>query len=353
VVVNNVLDIQEPTTFLQPLEINLLYQFHGEYSFLEPHILYSFKNKLPNICEPHIVIPPNSICAILSQNKIIPYKTYVMPTSHQELLILKDDVGDQFFVTFEKSKGHFINIARGRQVSEKEFPDYIECIWEAYNLQGWKKSYWEIKSLLTRAYVKYIFYVVKIVTYLVLRIVSPVFKVSYYIDLKIKSDNLYVRSFVSFLCLIFCAIYLPTLFVAGYSLFFFWYYATMLPFFVLTFPLNFFIFGLNWYTFVFVPQGLASLYVCCFPLIKKCMPFSSGEIEQITIEKILPNIIKSFNIKPKKIMSVVPLLVQNRKNCWVECSDTIIMSFLIFLFGFPLLYVFLVLWYIDGNFENK
>jgi hypothetical protein len=133
---NNVLDIQEPTTFLQPLEINFLYQFNQEYSSLEPHILYSFKNKISNIFEPHIPIPPDSICALLSKNKILPYETYVIPTSHQELLILKDDKGDQFCVTFQGSKGEFINIAKGSGVSEEEFPDYVECIWEAYSLQG-------------------------------------------------------------------------------------------------------------------------------------------------------------------------------------------------------------------------
>ena len=41
---NDVLDIQEPTTYLQPLEINLLYHFNGEYSFLEPNILYFVKS---------------------------------------------------------------------------------------------------------------------------------------------------------------------------------------------------------------------------------------------------------------------------------------------------------------------
>jgi len=77
---------------------------------------------------------------------------------------LKDDKGDQFFVTFQGSKGEFINIAKGSGVSEEEFPDYVECIWEAYSLQGWKKYYWKMKSFFTRIYVKYVFYVVKTIS---------------------------------------------------------------------------------------------------------------------------------------------------------------------------------------------
>jgi hypothetical protein len=63
------LDIQEPTTYSQPLEINLLYQFNGDYSSLQPHILYFSKNKIPNVFETQMPIPPDSICALLSEKK--------------------------------------------------------------------------------------------------------------------------------------------------------------------------------------------------------------------------------------------------------------------------------------------
>merc|ERR1712034_234599 len=95
----------------------------------------------------------------------------------------------------------------------------------------------------------------------------------------------------------------------------------MLPFFVLGYPLKHLIFGFNLYSFVFVSQGLASLYVCFFPQIKECMPFGYGKIENIEPEDILPRVVKSFEIKPKNIMSVVPLLVHKRKNCWEGCFD--------------------------------
>jgi hypothetical protein len=78
--INNVLDIQEPTTYLQPLEINIfLYQFEGEYSSLKPNMLYFTKSKIPKTFESYFSINPDSILALLSPNKIIPYKTYVIP----------------------------------------------------------------------------------------------------------------------------------------------------------------------------------------------------------------------------------------------------------------------------------
>jgi hypothetical protein len=125
----------------------------------------------------------------------------------------------------------------------------------------------------------------------------------------------------------------------GYTICALCYYATLLPFFVLAFPLKQFIFGFNWYSFVFVSPGLAFLYIFLFPHIKKCMPFSVGEIEHIKSEDILPNILKSFEIEPKRIMSVVPLLIRTRKVCSVECADTFLFYLLIFglglIFSFP------------------
>jgi len=335
---NNVLDIQDPTAYLQPLEINLLYQFNGEYSSLKPHILYSSKTKIPIIVESHIPIHPDSICAHISQNKIIVYKFYVVPASHQELLILRNV--NQFFVTFQESKNQFINIARGNIVSDKEFPDYVECIWEAYNLQGWKKNYWKLKSFLTMIYVKYLFYVFKIISCLYEGLATPLDIFSNYLE---QQSTNYYNPCVDFLFgLLFILFYVPyslMMLPTGYIVCVFWYYVNMFPFFALAFPLKHFIFGFNWHSFVFVSPGLAFLYICLFPHIKKCMPFSVGEIEHIKSEDILPNILKSFEIEPKRIMSVLPLLIRTRKLCLVECADTFILYLIIFglglIFSFP------------------
>jgi hypothetical protein len=122
--------------------------------------------------------------------------------------------------------------------------------------------------------------------------------------------------------LIFCA--------ASYIIGIFWYYTNMLPFFVLAIPFKHYVFGFNIYTFVFVSPGLASLYVCFFPHIKQCMPLTFAEVENIEAKNILPNMLKRFEIMPKNIMSVVPLLVQQKKDCWIEFLDTILLIFLIF-----------------------
>jgi len=302
---NNVLDMQEPTTYLQPLQINLLYQFNGEFSSLESHILYSSKNKIPIIVETHnITILPDSICAHLSHNKVISYETYVIPSSHQGLLILRDV--NHFFVTFEKSQNEFINIAKCSRVSEKEFPDYVECIWEAYNLQGWIKYYWKLKSFLTTPYEKYLFYLLKIISCLGSRLIhfSKIFT-----EYLFRCDYSCAHIFACLFSLNILSIFA----MAFYTIFFLWYYATMLPFYILSIPFKHFFFGFNWYSMVLVSPSLASLYVCLFPNIKNSMPFSIRVIEHIQLEDILPSVVKCFEIKPKKIMSIVPLLVQKRK----------------------------------------
>jgi len=299
----NVLDIQEPRTYLQPLEINLLYKCYGKYSSLEPHILYSSKNKLPISCKPHIPISPNSICAHLSHNTIISYETYVIQTSHQELLILRNDESNQFFVTFENSKGQFINIAKCNRVLEIEFPDYIECIWEAYNLKCWEKYYWKMKSFLNMPYEKYLHYVVKIISYLMSRIDN-------FSDIFEYIDNVCLLNFILRVALLGAIV----------TNLFLWYFATLLPFFILTFSLNYFIFDFNFSYLFLISQGLSALYVFFFPQIKKSMPFRTENI---------------IEIEPHKLMSVVSLLVQKRIPCKVEFPDTLRFCYLIFLFGLP------------------
>jgi len=315
-ITNKVFDVQEPTTLLQPLEINLLYQFNGEYSSLEQYILYSIKSKMPIIVEPqHVSIHSNSICALLSQNKIIPYIVYTIPNSNQELLILIDYKGDQFFVTFEKSKGQFINIAKGFSgvLLKEEFSNYVECIWEAYNLQGWKKFYWKIKYFVAMPYDSYLFDVVKIIFYLRSRLFFFFDIWPAYVEAHHPCKKFFV--FLSGFPLV------VMLLVAGYTILFLWYYATMLPFVILAYPLKQFIFGFNWLSFCFVSPCLASLYVSFFSQLEKSFPFSSSG--RIGI------------IEPKRIMSVVPLLVQNREHCLHKFIVAIYCGFIIWLFGFP------------------
>jgi len=313
---NNVLDIQKPITYLESLEINLLYQFNGEYSSLEPHILYSLKNKVPICCKPNIFTHLDSICAHLSQNKIIPYETFVISNSRQELLILTDDEGDQFFVTFEKTKGQFINIARCSGVSTPKFP-YLESIWEAYNLQGLKKHYWKLKLILNMPYDKYLFYVVKIFSCFG----SSLNQLS---DIFVEHLEKYKhQNWVENVAWLFCFLLVVIFSGAKLTVLLLWYYAILLPFFMVTLSLKQFVFGFNLSSFLFLSQGLASLYVCFFSQIKNCMPFKYGEVE---------------TIEPCEIMSVVPLMIQKRKMIF----DTLIFCYLIFFCGFPITIFFAI-----------
>jgi hypothetical protein len=145
--------------------------------------------------------------------------------------------------------------------------------------------------------------------------------------------------------LFFLLIYVPYVFVIAvlaYAACVLCYYATLLPFFVLALPLKHFVFGFNLRSFWYLAQGLASLYVCFFPEIKKCMYFSVAEMGTVEPSDTLPRMLKSFEIKPQPIMSVVPLLVRNRKNRRQEFLDTFVMCWLIYLFGVFLSLVFVV-----------
>jgi len=86
-----------------------------------------------------------------------------------------------------------------------------------------------------------------------------------------------------------------------------WYYLIMFPFFILTFPLKFFIFGFNFTSFSIVEKVLLSFYACFFPQIKRLVLNKDGTWEDI---------VNSFEIKPKQIMFTVPFLVQRRKTFW-------------------------------------
>jgi len=313
---NNVLDIQEPTTYLQPLEINVLYRFNGEYLSLQPNILYSSKNKIPTFWKSNLPSGSDYICAQLSENKIIPYETFHIHTSGQKLAILRDNDGHQFFVTFEKTKGQFNNIAKCSEVSEIEFCAFVESIWEAFNLKGWKGCYWTLKYFLNIPYENYVFYVVKIILSLT-SCLNHILGIFEYIYSATKNHNFCVWNFVFVLCAPFVVI-LVGVYLA---IFFVWYYAIQLPFLILSYPFKQFVFGFNLVYFFLFSQGLASLYVCFFPQIKNCIPFF--RIREIK------------TIEPQKIMSVVPLLVQKRKDCLEECIETLRFCYLIFLCGFP------------------
>lgn len=189
-----------------------------------------------------------------------------------------------------------------------------------------------MKSFLTMTYVKYLLYVLKIISCFGESVYNVSRTFNGYLEKVSKSKNCCLAIFGAYFGIL---LYMPHLLMisgAGYIVCVLWYYATLFPFFVLAFPLKLFFFGFNLYSFLVVSQSLASLYACFFPQIKKCM---SGEIENIRFDNILQNLI-TFEIEPKQIMPVVPMLVQKRKKCYL---DNIFFFLVIFalLFGSGLL----------------
>ena len=157
-----------------------------------------------------------------------------------------------------------------------------------------------------------------------------------------NSHNLCVQVFALLFFLLFCVLYVFMTFGVGYTLLFVSYCANTASFFYFDFTLETLSFWIQFLLiFVCFPR-FGSLYICLFPQIKNCMTFSFGRRENIEPEYILPRLLERFEIKPPKIMSVVPSSVQKRKDCLVECLDTLIFCFLIFAFGFVVSAVFVL-----------
>jgi hypothetical protein len=186
-----------------------------------------------------------------------------------------------------------------------------------------------MRSFSSTTYAKYLFYLAKILSCLDRSLLRILVIISYYLEKALDYNNLCVQCITYLVSALLFVPYLSVIIGSAYTVCVLCYYATLLPFFVLAVPLKHFVFGFNLYSFLLVSQGLASLYVCIFPHIKKCMPLS----EKIQHGYILPRLLKSFEIEPKQIMSVVPLLVQKRKKCCEECLDTLIFCCLIFTAG--------------------
>jgi len=321
----SVLNLKKPTTYLQPLEINTLYQFHYDYVSLNSSILYSLKHKIPYIFNPHcdypIPISSDSICAIISESKIIFYnKTYL--AFGQELLTLRDEQNGQFFVTLPIDNGKFINLASGEKILEIEFSEYVECIWEAYNLKGWKKVFLKFKYFFTIPflfYVKYLVYVVKIYSFCESRLLrlGEVFQYNLEQCINFENRSPELQNCLRCLTVPFVIVYLAIIIGGLYAINFVIYVSTLFPFWALSYPLKFYFFGFNLFSFWLVTPGLATLYACFFPQI---IPTQPG----LEPKYFLENILKSFQIKPKNTMSIVPLLVQKRKLFLTEFVHTLL-----------------------------
>jgi hypothetical protein len=121
------------------------YIFQDEYKSFNP-ILYSQNNyKTCNINDDKN-INEDSIFAFFSSNKIFSLETYVLQ-NNENVYAGFDEENEMFFVAIKTDQGKLIPISHGVIKSKIKFPDYLECILEAHNLNCFSKIYFSNLSL--------------------------------------------------------------------------------------------------------------------------------------------------------------------------------------------------------------
>jgi hypothetical protein len=126
--------------------------FQNEYSFFNPilHetskialtddflrvILHSRTNyKTCTIIEKNI--EKDSMFALFSSNTIFPLKTYVLKNNLE--IFAACDEENNFFAAIKTSSGKLTAISQGIFISTIQFPDYLDCILEAHDLNSFSK----------------------------------------------------------------------------------------------------------------------------------------------------------------------------------------------------------------------
>jgi len=149
----DLLDYCPTSTVLDLKEIKTLYFINaGNNPSPENVILYSNNSKtaiIPESISPEI--RPNKICALLSSNKIFPFK------QHAEVVWVARDL-DNFCVSLKTNENKFTIIACGN-LHEMNFEKDLASIWKAYNLKGSGKFLVATRYFLTIPFVKYFEYI--------------------------------------------------------------------------------------------------------------------------------------------------------------------------------------------------
>jgi len=190
------------------------------------------------------------------------------------------------------------------EISAIEFSEYVECIWEAYNLKGCKKAFLRLKYFFTipfLLYVKYLIYVAKLYSFCESRLLrfGELFQNNCERCINFHNRSREVQVWVICLGCPFVLTYFVMNAGGMYAIWFVIYISYLFPFLALSYPLKLYFFGFNIYSFWFVVPSLATPYACFFPQIKIWMlDRARPEIEP---EHLLENVLESFQIKPKKI----------------------------------------------------
>jgi len=269
--------------------------FRSPYQFLSLAILYSPKTKLaitvPNL--DFIILPDTAICAFLKPpQNIVPFVSKAV-SPDQKIFFMDDPKCTRavrspqgcFYVDDPKcasvvGNGHerifkyrtffvcdeqFLTIAHGNitnyELRENEDRGwYVEYIWEAHNLTGWKKFVVGVRYFVTLPFIKY------------LQCISPLLDLVYKFwpsfNIRTMIDNFF-DAHVSNWC--HKGSYFTCLLTHDCIFLFYWYILTAFIFHTMTLPFHTFSFFLEKFIF---PKNYLSLLVHCGLHISLCLPYS-------------------------------------------------------------------------------
>ena len=257
------------------------YIFKNEFSCFNPIIFDSEQNyRTVTLGRPYNT-EDGSIYALFSSNTIYSFDSYDLP--HNRNIFAAFDLYSEHFLAAEKNTQEKLTaIAYGKNPNlifygslDIDFSDYLNFILKAQNLSRFKKFYFKIFDL----YIKYGEYLLNLRWF------------------RFVLNTIKEASFCQFGC---------TFLVSIYVVFFPVYHALMLPFYILSFPFEFFLFQNN---FVFssvwiITKNFVSLWTipCAFFFISYLSYFKLN----LTIYKYA---FGDLELKPHKIKWVVPYLI--------------------------------------------
>jgi len=239
-------------------------------------ILYSPKNKSAIITQNfHPNILPEVHCALLPSKKIVPFQSQTLLSFDQPFMVAENFEKNEFFIIDK----YFGIVAYGR-VSETEFHNYKDYIFDTQNLKGSKKCFLKIQYFVTLPFMKY------------LKCISPCLEFSF---------NVINKNYTE------CDI--PELIITWF-MYSVTYHTIMFPFHILSLPATLGLFKLNFLSFCGFPMALFFGYSYFFPnfiddfLIGFYLSPLYWDAESVDFPST-----RSLEIKPQYKMKFLPFLI--------------------------------------------
>jgi len=287
-------------------ETDILYKFDKEfYPLFNLPIWFSKKNKLPKIVsiwtnfqsqisqDPTYYGPRDvTVYAIFSDDKIVclNYRSTATSPTCRHLWAAKNVETQEFFVALKKDDNTFETLANGKifdyntDLDNRNFPEHLQLIWDAYHLKGLKK------------------YFFKMIYFLQIVCLLPYSKYFFFL----------VRGFINFInfsCRRHCkaanafSVFIPVLFILVFHL-------VLLPFHIMAIP--FYMYTQNCWLPMFLPEVLFLIHASFFPqLVQICF---NHKIRKGNFDLLL-SMTQNFEIQPKEQnnMWAIPSLLQKNQ----------------------------------------